>query len=105
MPGVVLETGGMAIEQRHRRRPAKWSMAIWWRSDAEQRIACQAPACLVGGADQTAVKMARPEGWPAAKGAITARLPVQQPAGRVVPRHQLAVQQDMAMPTGRSAIF
>src|SRR5579863_5102493 len=71
----------------------------------QQCGARQMPAGFVGRADQPARKMRRAIGGTVEMGAVPSRFAMEEPAGGVIPRHQPAVEDDMAMPRRHGAVF
>src|ERR1700684_3742797 len=65
----------------------------------------QMPTRFVRRADQPARKMRRAIGRPVEMGAVASGFAMEEPAGGVVPRHQPAVEENMAMPGRRRAVF
>src|SRR5438445_7911743 len=71
----------------------------------QQRGARQTPTCLVGRADQAAGKMSRAIRGAVEMGAVPSGFAMKEPPRGVIPRHQTAEQDDMAMPGRCRAVF
>jgi hypothetical protein len=62
----------------------------------EQRVPGELPASGIWGADQASGEMGRTVGAAVEMGAVAARLPVEQPPRRMIPGHQLVVEEQVA---------
>lgn len=74
-------------------------------SNTEEHFTGRVPTRLVGCGDQATSDPRRTIGRPVEMGAITASLPMQQPARRVVLWHEPVVDQEVAMSGRRHAIL